>query len=353
LASRAQRWAICLEQTLGHRAHGINLERQLARTKNHVDVFRVEYPAATRIPVPWALRGSLDARRQVKRARSDYDVAFFHTQTIALMAPSVGARRFVVSVDATPAQMDRGGAWYGHNRGSRAAESLKSRCYRRTFNRAAAIVAWSEWASESLVTEYGVERDKVLVAHPGAPSAFFSVARDGRSDRPTVLFVGGDFRRKGGEHLLRAFEAVSDRADLVVVSEEEIPVRHGSSGFKQLQGVRPGTEELLRAYAAADIFCLPTLGDCTPVVLGEAMAAGLPVITTRVGSAAETVPDGQCGLLVDPGDPGQLHAALERLIGDAAMREDMGSAARNLARERFDANRNGARILRLLETVGA
>src|SRR5690606_37904076 len=137
-------------------------------------------------------------------------------------------------------------------------------------NRAAGVVTWSDWALQSLREEYQVEAPRTLVAHPGAGPAFFQAAHrrcHTPARRPRILFVGGQFQRKGGDYLLEAYRAVADRADLVLVTEDDVTAAPPGA---LRRGVRPGTPELLDAFAQADIFCLPTLGDCTPVALGEA-----------------------------------------------------------------------------------
>ena len=73
-----------------------------------------------------------------------------------------------------------------------------------------------------------------------------------------------------------------------------------------------------------------------PVSVLEAMAAGLPVVASRVGGVPEQVVDGETGILVDPGDPKPLAAALKRLTGDPALRRRLGAAGRARAEERFD-----------------
>ena len=350
----AQRWAICLEQTLGHRAHGRVLEEaatSLARPA--VDVFHIEYPEASRIRAPWALRGSFDALRQLRASTHPYDVAFFHTQTISLFAPVASrAKRFVVSVDATPRQMDAIGTWYDHRRGAAPGEFLKSQWYRRVLSRASAVVSWSRWAAGSLEADYGVSSNRIHVLHPGAPARFFSIDRSRVEHRtPRILFVGGDFERKGGTELLQAFRARSREAELTIVTESEIPDL--PEGTRVLRGLRPGSPELLRAYAESDIFCLPTRADCTPIVLAEAMAAGLPVITTRVGSNHETIADGETGLLVDVGDTAGLTTTLNVLLEDPCRRRIIGARARDYAACHLDADQNAAGVLRVLEEVAS
>lgn len=345
-----QKWALCLEQTLGHRAHSQNLE-SLVDSSAPIDVHRIHYPETARVPVPWAVRGSWRARTALRSSGQQYRVVFYHTQSVSLFAPQTSAaERYVVSVDATPVQVDGMGQWYKHRKGLAPVESVKSAWYRRVFAGAAAVVSWSEWAAESLTRDYGVAASKVLVAHPGAPPEFFEMPRPQRCGKPRILFVGGDFERKGGPALLRAFAAIADRAELVIVSDAEIP---SIPGVIQERGVRPGSERLYAAYANSDIFCFPTLGDCTPLVLGEAMAAGLPVVTTTVGSNAETLGGGEGGILVEPGSITELTTALEALVDDVALRERFGSAARSIARDKLDAARNGSRVLSLLRTVAS
>lgn len=346
-----QRLALCLEQTLGHRAHGKNLERVTGRANAAIDIYRIEYPQQRRFPLPWALRSSFTAHRMLRTSRRRYDAVFYHTQTVSLLAPWLNRHTpYVVSVDATPLQMDRLGEWYNHRRMHNLLETQKGRWYEQVYGRASAVVAWSQWAADSLVSDYGADRSKILVAHPGASRAFFELPRHEPRPRPTILFVGGDWDRKGGPALLNAFAHVADRADLLIVSDTDVPL---PAGVRQLRGASPGSEPLLAAFAQADIFCLPTLGDCTSVAIGEALAAGLPVITTRVGSNAETVAEGETGLLVQPGNRASLTEALARLVDDPAERSRFAAAARTVARDRFDADRNATRLFRLLEHVGS
>lgn len=351
MKTRSGRWALCLEQTLGHRAHSRNLEAAGESVGVPFDVFHVEYPEHSRVRVPWTMRGSYRARSALTKSGTRYDVAFYHTQSVALLAPVTrAASRYVVSVDATPVQMDTLGSFYGHREGHSLAEKAKRTMYRRVFTRAAAVVAWSEWAADSLVSDYGVERERITVAHPGAPPEFFDIPREPAPRRPRVLFVGGDFGRKGGPELLRAFDRVKGSAELTIVSDVELPAR---DGVRVERGIRPGSERLYEAYASADIFCFPTKGDCTPLVLGEAMAAGLPVITTDVGSNLETLGGGAGGVVVSAGAEDQLATALQRLVADASERQQMGRAAREIARERLDARKNGRRIFELLAEVAS
>ncbi|MFL5420549.1 MAG: glycosyltransferase, partial [Myxococcales bacterium] len=83
----------------------------------------------------------------------------------------------------------------------------------------------------------------------------------------------------------------------------------------------------------------------------EAMATGLPVITTRVGGIPEIVDDGRSGFLIDPGDEQGLVRALRDLVESPELRARMGALGRRIVEERFDAARTTARLLDLLESL--
>ena len=91
--------------------------------------------------------------------------------------------------------------------------------------------------------------------------------------------------------------------------------------------------------AQADVFVLPSYNEGLPVSLLEAMAYGVPVISTRVGGIPELVRDGIDGFLIEPGDRAALEDRLRRLAEDARLRQTMGDAARADIARRFDVAR--------------
>ena len=355
-----------MEQTLGHVTHGQNLRALLAEQS------AVE---ATWLPIDfgvtgvdrfvpglrdnWSVRASYHARRLVDKAiaRRPQDVLFFHTQVTALF--SVGLMRrvpSVISLDATPLNFDAVGRAYGHRpAGDGWLDAQKRRMNRAALGAARALVAWSEWTASSLVSDYDVPRERIVVLAPGASRSFFAIG-DARSAAPTtgapvkLLFVGGDFARKGGHVLIDAVRAArSLRAfELHVVTRDPVPV---APGVVVHHGVGPNSPELLRLFRESDAFVLPSLGECLSVALMEAAAAGLPIITTDVGALREAAPDGRTALNVPVGDVRALAAAIERIVDDDPLRLRFGRAGFALARARFDADRNNRAILQLLESV--
>jgi colanic acid/amylovoran biosynthesis glycosyltransferase len=100
-----------------------------------------------------------------------------------------------------------------------------------------------------------------------------------------------------------------------------------------------GHDELPAYYDDAQVFCLPTLDEGLGVVLLEAMASGLPVVSSRLMGVPEVVRDGESGLLVSPGRSDELEDALRRLAGAPELREQMGRTGRKMAVEDFDIDR--------------
>jgi glycosyltransferase involved in cell wall biosynthesis len=117
------------------------------------------------------------------------------------------------------------------------------------------------------------------------------------------------------------------------------------------RGLGPNDPQLIALYHAADVFCLPTLGDCLPMVLSEAGAVGLPLVSTRVGAIGEIVRDGETGVLVPTRSAVDLADTLEGLATDPSRRAALGSAARQLVTERFDAATNAQALADLLKRV--
>ncbi|MGH2632882.1 MAG: glycosyltransferase family 4 protein [Tepidiformaceae bacterium] len=343
------RIALCLEQTLGHRTHTRNLI-EAARTRPvDVEVVLVECAEPGRLSMPWAVRASVNACRQLRK-RMPVDVALFHTQSVGLLAQrATGGRPYVISLDATPTQIDSMGSYYNHWRSRRGIEWGKATVYRRVLRGAAGIVAWSDWVRASLVEEYGVDPGRVCVVPPGAGPEFFSIEPHAAEAVPNILFVGGDFYRKGGDVLLKVFEQLAGRATLTIVTTD--PLGPQPPGVTVVNNATPGSRTLIECYERADIFCLPTRADAAAIAVSEAMAAGLGVVTTNVGSVGEAVQSEQSGLIVRPGSESEFFVALDRLISDRALLRRLRDGGRQRAREHLDARINAERLLGFLETV--
>jgi glycosyltransferase involved in cell wall biosynthesis len=280
-----------------------------------------------------------------------------HTQVPATLMPDVvGRTPSVVSLDATPLQYDELGRHYGHATGREPVERAKRRLHRASFDAADRLVAWSEWTKQGLVDDYGVAADKIEVIAPGVDYARW--AAEGRADQRAtgpvrILFVGGDFPRKGGDTLVaavRRLRAEGRAVELDLVTKAEVAPE---PGIRVHDGLGPNDPALIELYRCSHVFCLPTLGDCLPMVLSEAGALGLPLVSTDVGAIREIVRPDETGLLVPPSDEVALGVALDRLVADPELRRSLGSAARALVRDRYDAATNASRLVDVLLEVAS
>lgn len=350
-----------LEQALGHVAYGVGLRRSLAsRDDIECEWLEVSFgdQGLGRVPFigrSYALRGNLRARRMIALAhrRRPLDALFVHTSMIGLLAADyIGKIPTMLSLDATPLNYDEFASWYGHKVRGGLIEHAKLLVHRAVMSRARMVTAWSEWTKNSLVRDYGVAAEAVTVIHPGTMLANFPYPSTRQERRPgpvRILFVGGDFVRKGGDLLLDVFRKhLRGLTELHLVTAADIPE---GDGIHVYRGVKPHSPELLRLYADADVFALPTRGDCLAVVLGEAMASSLPIVTTRVGAHAEAVREGESGFVIESDDAVALRDRLERLAKAPDLRFRLGQSSRRIAEELFDMNKNANRIAELLLTM--
>ncbi|WP_242370929.1 glycosyltransferase family 4 protein [Anaeromyxobacter sp. SG26] len=262
-------------------------------------------------------------------ARLPYVLLLDHTRALAEAAPAF--RRAGL---AAPPRYGR--AWFERERA----------CYRG----AAAIATFSENVARSLVRDYGLARERIVVVGAGANVVPERPAR--ADDGETILFVGREFARKGGTILLDAFERVRRRrpaARLLIAGPPEplaLP-----DGAEQLGPVPyDGLEEL---FSRATVFALPTLVEPFGIAFLDAMACGVPCVGTAVEAVPEIIEEGKTGLLVPPGDPSALAEVLLALLGDPARARELGVAGRARVLKRFQWTQVGARLDAVLQPARA
>jgi glycosyltransferase involved in cell wall biosynthesis len=227
------------------------------------------------------------------------------------------------------------------------ARILKRSVYLRAFRSAAGFVVWSGWAKASLVNDYGCRPDDVAVIPPGVDVGSFT-PQPRANELPRILFVGGDFQRKGGDLLLEVFRRrLRGRARLILVTRDPIPEE---PGVEVHTGVGANSDRLRRLYAQSDLFALPTRADCYSLVCMEALASGVPVVTTRVGGIPDIVREGETGHLIDRDDEAGLGDSLESLVTNPARRAAMGEAGRADAVRRFEVRANARRLFEFVRS---
>ena len=219
----------------------------------------------------------------------------------------------------------------------RADESLA----RNVFQRAAGLIAISENSKSDAVRLLNLEPNRIEVIYPGVPEVYFG-AQPRPAERPYVLFIGTIEPRKNIDTLLDAWKDFRLRHDFDLVMagssgwapEKTLArLRAAENGVRYLGYV--GEDELPGLTAGASVFIYPSLYEGFGFPVAQAMAAGVPVITSNRSSLPEVAGEG--ALLVDPRSPSEIQAALEKLLTSPALREQIGKAGRERAqRYRWD-----------------
>ena len=194
-------------------------------------------------------------------------------------------------------------------------------------------------ATAAALTTYGVARSSIGIVEPG--SAQRPKAKGSGGGAPSLLCVAALVPRKGHDLLLEALYALREQPwRLICVgslarSPETVAALRGrllQLGLERRVELVGEVDEdrLAHYYTTADLFVLPSYHEGYGMALAEALAYGLPVVSTRVGAIPQTVP-ADAGLLVPPGDSTALADALAKLVDNAALRQRLAGAARRAA----------------------
>ncbi len=296
--------------------------------------------AERRVPVvPLRVANSADVRAafRLRGLVAGFDVVHFHTARAHALAPlcrRTGTRLIVTRrMDYVPA----GGPYV-----------------RYLYNHAVdAVIAISEGVRTALV-RVGVRPERIHVVPSGIDAERFvapPAARDAvraawgiGDDQVLVVAVGALEARKGHAVLLEAARRLAPSAlgirYVICGSGREgaalAALAASLDGAVRFAGFQ---DDVARCLAAADIVAMPSLQEGLGVAALEAMAAGRPVVASRVGGLAEAVVHEETGLLVPPADPGALAAALARLATDPGLRARLGAGGATRVRARFTAAR--------------
>jgi glycosyltransferase involved in cell wall biosynthesis len=230
-----------------------------------------------------------------RRAARDADLVHAHWLPSALVALAT-RKPYIVQLWGTDVELARRAPWLA----------------RPLLRRARLAVGASEYLTDA-ARQFGAREARVVPPQVDVPDEVGPPA-----DPPHVLFVGRLSPEKG----ILDFLAATEGLPRVIVGDgplrSEVPE---TVGFVPPSDVGP-------YYERASVVCVSSHREGYGLAAREAMAYGRPVVATSVGGLVDAIEDGVTGLLVPPGDPGALRGAIERALGDAALRERLGSAAR-------------------------
>ncbi|MEI7666397.1 MAG: glycosyltransferase family 4 protein [Synechococcaceae cyanobacterium ELA263] len=243
-----------------------------------------------------------------------------------------------------------------------------SRLERLNARRAPLVLSTSRYCCERIQAHYGVATERLALVPEGIDLSLWSPSTDpgalaqldAARDPCTVLCVARQYPRKRVTDLIAAFPLVlaqRPEARLVVIGDgpEHGALRQqladlGIGSSVQLLGALASDQEVRAWYRRASIFCLPSIQEGFGIVFLEAMASGLPVVSTTATAIPEVVPHGEAGLLVPPRDPPALAAAILSLLGDAALQQRLRAFGRRHA-GRYSWDRVAALFLLAMERL--
>ncbi|UBF27179.1 glycosyltransferase family 4 protein [Kovacikia minuta CCNUW1] len=354
------------EGYLGHRTYGDLMRNYFNQSPNcQTDFYwyneERELPAriinrflSLQIPNPWIQTQNLDLhwfriqlgfaylakRLAVRKLKQfEYTALHFHTQILGFLSLDLmKSIPTIVSLDMTAAQASRlktTPSW-------RWTYTPNLYLEQKVYETAASVVAFSEAAQRSVIEDYNIEANKVQVVYPGVNLDRIQAVEkpSSRVSQPCqILFVGGDFERKGGPDLLAVFlENFTEQAELHLVTQAAIACSHPRVHI--YPNIRAYTPEWLALYHQADVFVMPTYAEPFGWVFIEAMAAGLPIIATQLSAIPEMVSHGETGLLIQPGDRVALAHSIQTLLQNPTLRRQMGDRGRKVVEQKFDAQKN-------------
>ena len=356
-----------LSNELMKKGHNINI---VTGSNQNFDIqvnnqLKVYFQKIPKIPIVKSFMLAEASYRKLNSIRNDTNIDITHPQlplTPSFAVPPRFGKKLVCTVHST---------WKGE------AEAISGEPYSRlnanekflvSFNwflrffevgmikRANRVIAVSDFTRQELKKYYNIPESRIRVVHNGVDTRKFQPVQDKRKikaelgldpDDTIILSVGRLYARKGLFTLIEAMPSVVKRfkrAKFVISGKGQSDEMAKLNAHAERLGVKDNIiftgyypdKKLPKLYQAADIFAFSTFYEHHPFAVLEALATGLPVVTTTVGGIAETIETGKNGLLVKPSSSRQFSYALLYLLEHQAEAAEMGLRARKTIVEQYD-----------------
>lgn len=221
------------------------------------------------------------------------------------------------------------------------------------------VISVAEATAKKLI-KYGLLRGKVKVIHNGIDINLFNDIITDHKSPSSIPFNQKDSKsiiisycatlipRKGHKYLIIAIsEIYREYSNIVLILTSEGPLKRELIGLTKKLGIskkvyftgRVSYEELYEILNMTSIYVFPSLYELFPFAILEAMAAGKPIVATKVGGIPEAIIDGENGILVPPRNSKRLADGIKRLINNSKEAERMGKKSRRIVEEKFDLER--------------
>jgi glycosyltransferase involved in cell wall biosynthesis len=222
------------------------------------------------------------------------------------------------------------------------------------------IITVSNTSARDIERYFRVPKKKIRVVYNGIDLEAFQPLKNIKKLPHTLIFVGNtDDRKKGISYLLQAMQLLENDIKLIVVDggaarkdfASKLVKRYGLKDRVIFTG-NVTQDRLIRLYAAAQIAVIPSLYEGFGFPAAEAMACGLPVVSTWAGALPEVVGKQGCGgVLVPPRDPAALAFHIKRLLHDGKSLQKMGELARKHVAQNFTWEKTGRDIIQAYQDI--
>lgn len=204
------------------------------------------------------------------------------------------------------------------------------------FMNAAKIFVMSSNVQKSLIKQYRINSNKIKVVYAGGNININNPNSELKDySKKNILFIGGNWKRKGGSILLQAFEniqKVHKDATLTIVSWRAPKImKPGITLYGKV-----GLDEISKLFHQASIFCMPSFIEPFGIVFIEAMMNKLPIVATKINAIPDFVTDNQNGFLVQPGNVDQLETALMKLLDSPVLCKKYGENGYDIYLEKYN-----------------
>lgn len=239
---------------------------------------------------PRSVRWGIGVRRAVQLAiKQQADFILLGSEAATFFLPNLRGIPIRAYCDGTLRQVTELYSAGNHE----ARVGLLSRLIKRSHRNGLEFIAMSQWAQNGISNDYGVPVNSIPICPNMVDVERFQFERTSREEQMRVLFVGGDFERKGGELVLK-IAAMPEFKDVPfdIVTKKAYTAGQNVTFHTDLV---PNSEALVNLYRGANVFLFPTLGDSAPLVVIEAGVTQMAVITSQVAALPELVIDGETG----------------------------------------------------------
>jgi glycosyltransferase involved in cell wall biosynthesis len=349
-----------MSMALGHKTQYLNWRRVVDALPGDVAPTwvpipsTVEDPVLRRLPLPAGTRRKLSDWLTTRRGlrRGPFDAVLLNPHGLAVKHQrALSAQPTFLALDATRRQFESFSRWYAMASSEEGLlGSLRHQRQRRALQAAAGLFPASRWAARSLIDDYGVDPARVHTVPIGVDPELWRPRPElkPRDGKVRLLFVGGQFERKGGVLLLRwARRTLRRDWELHLVTNDPGPlpphvVHHRAAN---------NSGGLIALAQQCDLFVLPTRADCSSIAALEAMSTGMPAVSTTVGGVPELIVEGQTGHVIPPDDADALHERLDALLAAPEKLAGMGRAARERVLREYDARALVKRALSIMQAA--